>query len=171
MIGGFMRFEGCKARRATRRIAILWAAGLSVAALAWGWQSEGQQPTAAATQTANGTKLVSRAATAVAASDRVEVETVEIRRLMAIPNKIQRHPGKFILLVTNENRADFDAAFVLDPSSVGDGIVGPNPLLRFGGKGLTDAKNRSVTIVDAVAGSWDLKSATTGKIACRITIQ
>lgn len=143
-----------------RRVVCLFSVAFACAAA---------QQAPAVTQAANGTQVVSR--TAAAASNPLEVEMVEIGRLMAIPNKIQRHPGKFILLVKNENTADWDAAFVLDPSSVGDGIVGPNPLVRFGGKGLTDAKNRSVTIVDAVAGSWDLKSATTGKIACRITIQ
>ncbi len=130
----------------------------------------GQSTQSPAAPEANGTtKLESR--TSGASGKGLEVELIEVRRLMAIPNRIQRHAGKFILMVRNEDRTNFDEAFVLDSSSVGDGVVGPSPLARFGGKGLTDGKNRSSILIDGQPGEWDLKSASTGKILCHFHFQ
>ena len=108
-------------------------------------------------------------AAAASTTERLEVEVIEIRHGTAMPAAIHRHVGKFILLVVNHTH-DPAASFVLDPASVGEGAVGPNPFLR-----LTDqpasSRRRIAGLTDLPAGQFDLKSAVTGKILCRITIE
>jgi len=105
-----------------------------------------------------------------ASGEHLEVERIEIQKAGAIPATIHRRPGRFFLLVVNRNEANRDAAFVVDPASIGDMTLGPNPLLRLGGPGLNDYKHRSASIFVAPVGEFDLKYADTGKIVCHISI-
>jgi hypothetical protein len=104
------------------------------------------------------------------ASQPLEVEVVEIRRLGAIPSEIHRHPGKFLLLLINKS-GDDSASFVIDPGAIGEGKVGPSPLVQLGGTGLSDHKHRSAGVFEGPAGAFDLKSAATGHIVCKIEIE
>jgi hypothetical protein len=100
---------------------------------------------------------------------RVEAETIEVGPGGAIPAAIQRPAGKFILLLTNRTQ-EAGAAFIVDPAAVGEGVIGPESLLR-----LTDAptrsKHRMAGLIELPAGEFNLKSAKTGKVLCRITIE
>jgi hypothetical protein len=98
----------------------------------------------------------------------MDVEIVEVGRGMAVPTTIKRPAGKLILLIVNRSH-DPAASFVLEPASVGEGVIGPNPILH-----LTDqpasSKHRIAGLVDLPAGQFYLKSAATGKVLCRITV-
>jgi hypothetical protein len=99
----------------------------------------------------------------------VEVEVVEIHRLMAIPDRIERSPGKFILLVVNRT-PDPAASFVLEPAGAGiDAKQGAKPLLRLGG--VHARKHRTAGLLDMPSGNFELKSADTGKVFCTIAIK
>jgi hypothetical protein len=98
-----------------------------------------------------------------------QVEVVEIRRGGALPAEIHRPAGKFILLVVNRTH-DPAASFAIDPASVGEGVIGPNPLLHLA-SGAASTKHRLAGMVDLPAGQFHLKAASTGKILCRITIE
>ena len=99
----------------------------------------------------------------------VEVEVVEIHRLMAIPDHIERSPGKFILLVANQT-PDPAASFVLEPAGEAtDAKQGVQPLLRLGG--VHARRHRTAGLLDLSPGSFELKSAETGKVFCTITIK
>jgi hypothetical protein len=98
----------------------------------------------------------------------VEVEVVEVHRLMAIPDHIERSPGKFILLLVNRT-PDPSAAFVLEPAGIAEGTPDRKPLLRLGGAHAR--KHRTAGLLDASAGNFELKSADTGKVFCTITIK
>lgn len=99
----------------------------------------------------------------------VEVEVVEIHRLMAIPDHIERSPGKFILMVVNRT-PDPSAYFVLEPAGEAtDAKQGVKPLLRLGG---ADArKSKTAGLIDMSIGTFELKSADTGKVFCTIAIK
>ena len=103
--------------------------------------------------------------------EKLEVEQVEVHRLMAIPSQIRRPAGRFLLLVINRDETDPDAAFVIDPAAVGDGKVGPNPVAQAGGKGISDRKHRSAALVDSMAGDFDLKYLKNGKVLCKIHLE
>jgi hypothetical protein len=99
----------------------------------------------------------------------VEVEIVEVHRLMAIPDHIERSPGKFILLVVNRT-PDPAASFVLEPARAAtDAKQGDKPLLRLGG--VHARKNKTAGLIDASTGAFELKAADTGKVFCTITIK
>jgi hypothetical protein len=98
----------------------------------------------------------------------VEVEVIEVGHGMAAPATIKRPAGKFILLVVNRSH-DPAASFVLEPASVGEGVIGPNPILRLMDQ-RASSKHRIAGLVDLPAGQFYLKSAATGKVLCRITI-
>lgn len=98
----------------------------------------------------------------------VEVEVIEVGRGMAAPATIKRPAGKFILLIVNRSH-DPAVSFVLEPASAGEGIVGPNPILHLTDQPASN-KHRIAGLVDLPAGQFYLKSAPTGKVLCRITI-
>jgi hypothetical protein len=99
----------------------------------------------------------------------VEVEVVEIHRLMAIPDHIERSPGKFILMVVNRT-PDPSASFVLEPAGEAtDAKQSAKPLLRLGGAHAR--KHRTAGLLDLSPGTFELKSADTDKVFCTITIK
>jgi hypothetical protein len=104
------------------------------------------------------------------AGEKLDVEQIEVRRLGAIPNEIHRHAGHFLLLIVNRNPEDPNTAFVIDPAAIGDGKLGPSPLLRVGGIGINDRKHRSAGLFEGKPGEFDVKYADTGKIVCKIKI-
>lgn len=97
----------------------------------------------------------------------LEVEVVEINRFGATPAQIQRHPGLFILAVVNRS-PDPQASFVVDPAEAGEGHLSPQPLLRIDGQKADPRRHRATTLFLAPAGAFDLKSAATGKILCKL---
>lgn len=98
-----------------------------------------------------------------------EVEVVEIRRGGALPAQIHRPSGKFILLLVNRTH-DPAASFAIDPASVGEGVIGPNPLVRLGSS-VASTQHRLAGLADLPSGEFHLKAVSTGKILCRITIE
>jgi hypothetical protein len=99
----------------------------------------------------------------------VEVEVVEIHRLMAIPDHIERSPGKFILMVVNRT-PDPSAYFVLEPAGEAtDAKQDVKPLLRLGGAHAR--KSKTAGLIDMSIGTFELKSADTGKVFCTIAIK
>lgn len=109
------------------------------------------------------------AASAAVAGKHLEVEVVEVGPHGALPGEIHRPAGKFILLLVNRTH-DPAAVFVLDPEAANDGATAASPILR-----LTDrapsTRHKIAGLVDLPAGRFDLKSAVTGKVLCRITIE
>ena len=101
----------------------------------------------------------------------LEVEVIEIHRGGAVPAEIHRKKGRFLLLVINRNSVNPDAAFVLDPGAIGDGKLGPAPLLQVGGARVNDSRHRSASLFAAPAGEFDLKYADSGKAVCKIVIE
>lgn len=106
---------------------------------------------------------------AAIAGKHLEVEVIEVGPHGAIPAEIHRPVGQFILLLVNHTHEPA-ASFVLVPEAAGDGVAAANPILR-----LTDrapsARHKVAGLVDAPAGQFDLKSAATGNVLCRITIK
>lgn len=104
--------------------------------------------------------------------EKLEVERVEIRRLGAIPREIHRQPGRFILLIVNQNSTDSDAAFVVDAATPAGTVNTPpvSHLLQLGGPAGNDVKHRSASLFDAPAGEFELKYAVSGQVICQIKI-
>jgi hypothetical protein len=100
----------------------------------------------------------------------LEVEQIEIRKGGAVPTRIHRPTGKFIILLINQTH-DPSASFALDSAAVGEGRIGPNPLLRLAELGAASPKHQLAALADLPAGEYHLKSVATGKILCHITIE
>ncbi len=122
------------------------------------------------TATASDTIALDPRSPVPAAGEHLQVEQIEVGDNAASPSSLRRKAGRFVLVITNRSRLNADAAFVIDPSSVGDGVVGPSPLLRMGGTHNSDYRRRSASLFDASVGSYDLKFAGSGKILCHIQI-
>lgn len=105
----------------------------------------------------------------VTAQSTMESEIIEIHRLMALPSKIQRPPGKFRLILDNQT-GNRQASFVIDPSSVGEGALSPEPLFVYN-RTTAAAKDKMSRILDLPAGQYFLKSIPSGHILCIITLK
>ena len=114
--------------------------------------------------------LQNQAAQPTANTAHPEVEVVEVHNGSGLPAAIHRSSGAFILLLINRTH-DPAAAFSVDPASIGDGVVGPNPLLRLTDSAVASSKHRLAALADLPPGEYYVKFAATGKILCRITIE
>lgn len=99
----------------------------------------------------------------------LETERVEIHRLISIPAKIKRPAGKFLLLLITET-GDPKASFVIDPSSVGEGVLSPTPVFVYDRKTIT-VKKQMLGNIDLAAGEYFLKSGANGHILCTLTLE
>lgn len=103
---------------------------------------------------------------------RLEAESIEITPGGAIPAAIHRPGGKFIVLLTNST-PETDAVFVVGAAKAGEGAEGAEraePLLRLA-DAPTRPKHRMAGLIELPPGEFDLKSAKTGKVLCRFTIE
>lgn len=99
---------------------------------------------------------------------KLEIEVVEIGRFGASPDVIKRPAGKFILLIINRSDQP-DASFALEPAKTEQLSRRAPP--SFARKELWKRNQRAAGVIDTAAGELHLKSVTTGKTLCTITIE
>jgi hypothetical protein len=103
--------------------------------------------------------------------EQLPVELVEIGPNGAVmPQAIHRPAGRFILVVSNANQGTMETGVVIEPSTVGNLKLSATPLLRLGGRAVSDASHRSAALFAGTAGSFDLKDAVTGKILGKVVL-
>lgn len=114
-------------------------------------------------------------------SRRLEVEIVEVHNRIAIPNKLQRKAGPFILAVTN--RTDDPAAwFVVDAApptkiaaEVGTDVTAPSAVpiahVLTVGPAQYERRHRAGAIFNAKPGTYLLKSGTHETVLCTLVIE
>jgi hypothetical protein len=85
-----------------------------------------------------------------------------------MPAILHRKVGRFVLSVTNTNPSTINMGLVIEPEAVGDLKFSAAPLLKLGGKVVSDQSHRTAALVDVPVGAFDLKDATTGKIICKL---
>ncbi len=111
--------------------------------------------------------LVTGPLSAADKSAKLPVEIIAVTRFGALPNSINRAPGKFILLVLNKTLYSQDA-YSLEPVAVGNASAPATAAVRLGG---ALAQNRkSAALLNLPVGQYELKSAATGTVLCQITI-
>jgi hypothetical protein len=107
--------------------------------------------------------VVNPPAPGVKAVPPLQMERVEIHRLMGLPPHITRPPGPFVLLLVNET-GNPRASFAVQ--SVG----APTPLLVFDAH-TPEVGHRRAGLLNGAKGQYQLKSLDTGRVLCTITIQ
>lgn len=94
----------------------------------------------------------------------LEMERVEIHRLIALPSSIKRPGGPFMLLLVNET-GDPKASFVLERSAPAAEVV-----LVFDSQ-TPEVRHRKAGFLDLPKGEYHLKAAAGNQILCTITIE
>ncbi len=93
----------------------------------------------------------------------LQMERVEIHRLMALPPRLTRPPGPFVLLLVNET-GNPKASFAVQP------IGAPTPLLLFDAH-TPEVAHRKAGLLNLAKGQYALKALDTGRVLCTITIR
>lgn len=97
----------------------------------------------------------------------LEIETLEISQSGALPAKIHRAAGKFILLIVDRSPDHATSYLVVRAPQKGDAQVVPAPLLRVDSRKADPRKHRLATVVLAPPGEFDLKSEINGRVLCK----
>jgi hypothetical protein len=103
--------------------------------------------------------------------EQLPVELIEIGANGAMmPQALHRMAGRFVLVVSNANQGTVDAGVVIEPAAIGDLKLSASPLLKLGGKAVSDGSHRSAGLFAGAAGTFDLKDAVTGKILGKVVL-
>jgi hypothetical protein len=103
--------------------------------------------------------------------EQLPVELIEIGpNGVTMPKAIHRMAGRFILVVSNANQSTIETGVVIEPAAVGDLKLSATPLLKLGGRAVSDASHRSAALFAGTVGSFDLKDAVTGKILGKVIL-
>lgn len=93
----------------------------------------------------------------------LEIEHVEIHRLMALPNNITRPAGPFVLVLVNET-GNPKASFAVQPARAGTAI------LAFDAH-TPEVRHRKAGLLDLPKGQYELTAVDSGHVLCTITIK
>ena len=104
--------------------------------------------------------------------EQLPIELVEIGATgVMMPQALHRTAGRFILAVSNANQSTMETGVVIEPAAIGDLKLSATPLLKLGGRAVSDTSHRSAALFGGAVGAFDVKDAVTGKILGKVILQ